>query len=121
MFHLKELRKKRGLSQSAVAGFLGISRQNYSFYENNQRDPNTETVKALAEFFGVSTDYLLGHKLPDNMECKDTKLQNLMISMEQLCKDAELQKLVTLYLKLPKNKKALVIALVSAMQEIKQN
>ena len=41
MLHLRELRLKKGLSQAAVARAMGISRQNYNFYESNKRDPDT--------------------------------------------------------------------------------
>ena len=57
---LKELREKRNLLQKEVAGELNILAQTYSRYENNLRDPNIEQLKRLAEYYNVSTDYLLG-------------------------------------------------------------
>lgn len=62
---LRELRMQRKLSQSAVAKQLNISRQSYNFYENNKRQPDLYLVKLLAQFFHVSTDYLLDHDLSD--------------------------------------------------------
>lgn len=100
MLHLKELRKKKGLSQAAVAHAMGISRQNYSFYESNQRDPDTAMVKALAEFYGVTTDYLLGRDEPET---------------KRLLNDPEVQEIANLYDKLPEEKKALVLAMARAM------
>lgn len=62
---LRELRAQRKLSQSAVAKQLNISRQSYNFYENNKRQPDLYLVKLLAQFFHVSTDYLLDHDLSE--------------------------------------------------------
>lgn len=59
MKKLKELRQKRGLSQEKVAQYLGVSKQAYSNYENGNRNLNNEFLLKLAEFFDVSTDYLL--------------------------------------------------------------
>ncbi|VBB05613.1 Hypothetical protein LUCI_0823 [Lucifera butyrica] len=57
---LKELREKSGLNQSQAAEKLGISRVNYNRYENGEREPDNATLSRLANFFGVTTDYLLG-------------------------------------------------------------
>ena len=59
MNHLKELRTAKKVSQQIVANYLGITRQAYSNYENGNRDPDNETLLKLAEYFDVSTDYLL--------------------------------------------------------------
>lgn len=58
---LLQLRKERGMSQVALAKILGCSQNMISQWENGTRDPNTQTLIKIAEFFGVSTDYLLGN------------------------------------------------------------
>lgn len=55
---LKTLRGKR--RQEDIASALGISRARYSHYENEIREPDNATLKLLAEYFEVTTDYLLG-------------------------------------------------------------
>lgn len=57
---LKELRKGRKLSQKEVAAELGLSLSGYQNYEYQQRDPKLELLCDIADFFNVSTDYLLG-------------------------------------------------------------
>jgi transcriptional regulator with XRE-family HTH domain len=57
---LKELRSQKKKTQKEIAAFLGITRQGYGNYENGVTEPDTETIQKLADFFGVSTDYLLG-------------------------------------------------------------
>lgn len=54
------LRKEKGLTQSELANRIGISRSALSLYEIEKREPDTGTLLELANYFGVSTDYLLG-------------------------------------------------------------
>lgn len=56
---LKELRKHAGKTQLEVANALGISRQAYSNYESEAREPDYETLLRIADYFEVSTDYIL--------------------------------------------------------------
>ena len=57
---LKEIRKSKGITQKAVAEFLKIKETSYQHYEYGKREPNHETTIKLADYFNVSTDYLLG-------------------------------------------------------------
>lgn len=57
---LKELRKEKGLSQIAVQMQTGIEQALISKYENCDRVPPTETLMQLADFYGVSMDYIMG-------------------------------------------------------------
>ncbi len=53
------LRKGRGLSQEQLADVLGVSRQAVSKWEAEQSMPDIDKIVAVADFFGVTTDYLL--------------------------------------------------------------
>lgn len=57
---LKELRKEKGLSQIAVQMQTGIEQALISKYENGERVLPTETLMQLADFYGVSMDYIMG-------------------------------------------------------------
>lgn len=57
---LRELREDRDLKQSDVAALLGTSQQCYSKYETGKYEMPVRYVTALADFYGVSVDYLLG-------------------------------------------------------------
>lgn len=50
----------KGVTQKAMAEYLGITEQAYQKYEYAMREPNHETTVKLADYFDVSTDYLLG-------------------------------------------------------------
>lgn len=58
---LKELRMRKGLTQKGVAEALNIARNTYNQYETGKRAPDIETLCRIANFFGVSVDYLVGH------------------------------------------------------------
>jgi len=57
---LRNLRKKRNLTQQYMADFLNISQAAYARYEKGDRQPSIEMLIELAEFFNVSLDILTG-------------------------------------------------------------
>lgn len=57
---LKELRLEKKLSKQQLAKEIGVSDVAISRWENNKRVPNIINLYALAEFFNVSSDYLIG-------------------------------------------------------------
>ena len=60
-----DLRKKRGLSQEELAITLGVSRQAVSKWETDESTPDTAKIVALAEYFHVTTDWLLRDIAPE--------------------------------------------------------
>lgn len=56
---LKELRKTKGVPQHEIAAALGISRSTYTKYETGEIGVTTEMLQGIADYYGVSTDYLL--------------------------------------------------------------
>jgi transcriptional regulator with XRE-family HTH domain len=56
---LKELRESRNLSQSKLATDLGVNRGTYAHYEIDKRRPDYETLIKIADYYNVTTDYLL--------------------------------------------------------------
>lgn len=57
---LKQLRIKNRLKQQELANMFGLSSGTISFYESEQRKPDIDFIVAVAKYFDVSTDYLLG-------------------------------------------------------------
>ncbi|WP_339314693.1 helix-turn-helix transcriptional regulator [Paenibacillus sp. FSL M7-0896] len=57
---LSLLRKEKKLTQKELSQKLKMARTTYSGYENGSREPDNETLNKFAEFYNVSTDYLLG-------------------------------------------------------------
>lgn len=58
--NLKSARKSTGMTQKDVSTALNISPNTYKNYEQGLREPNGDTIVALANLFHVTTDYLLG-------------------------------------------------------------
>ncbi len=54
------LRKSRGLTQKQLAADAGLSEIGIKSYEGRRRKPAHDAIMSLADFFNVSTDYLLG-------------------------------------------------------------
>lgn len=59
-FRLKELRKKKNISQLKLAMDLNMNQNTISRYENLEREADYETLVKFADYFDVSLDYLLG-------------------------------------------------------------
>ena len=59
MEKLKELRKAKGISLEELGAYIGAAESTISLYENGKRQPDYETLLKLAEYFGVTVDYLL--------------------------------------------------------------
>lgn len=61
---LQKLREKRQISRYVLSELCGLSKNQIARYERGERAPTADALCALAEFFGVSVDYLL---------CRDTE------------------------------------------------
>ena len=61
-FHerLRTLRESRNIQVATMVELLGMTRRNYQRYEKGEVDPPSSNLVKLADYFGVSTDYLLG-------------------------------------------------------------
>ncbi len=57
---LRELRKERTLRQEQVAVALDISMSAYCNYEQGKREPTASVIIRMADYYDVTTDYLLG-------------------------------------------------------------
>ena len=60
MFRLKELRKKKHISQIKLAIDLDMNQNSISRYETGAHEADYKTLIAIADYFNVSIDYLLG-------------------------------------------------------------
>ncbi len=56
---LKEIRKKRGISQLKLAMDLNMNQNTVSRYETGEREPGINELIKIADYFNISVDYLL--------------------------------------------------------------
>lgn len=62
MIGLREIRKKKGLTQLKVAMDLNITREALSYYENGKRNPDLELLVTFSKYYNKSIDYLITGK-----------------------------------------------------------
>lgn len=63
---LKYLRTRENLSQSELADKLGVAKSTISMYEVGKREPDFETLEAIADLFNVDMNFLLGKEGSEN-------------------------------------------------------
>ena len=72
---IRGLREDRDLKQSEIADVIGTTQQHYSKYETGEYELPIRALVLLAEYFGVSTDYLLGRVYrKDDLSALDRKV-----------------------------------------------
>ena len=57
---IRDMREDRDLTQAQVGAAVGVSQRTYAYYESGQRMLPPQVLCALADFYQVSVDYLLG-------------------------------------------------------------
>lgn len=67
---LKELRQRNNYTVAQLCDLLSMSTNTYAKYEREERDVSTNTLNRFADFYGVTTDYLLGRETgePDTID-----------------------------------------------------
>lgn len=145
---LKYLRDLKKLTQKEVANSIGVTTSAYGFYEQGKRTPSPELIVKLAEYFNVTTDYLLGYtktsysvnanilEVP-SIICEDNSnydiieksknnkeefTNNLDIFLDSLDIDEEVKYMAKLYVKLDKeDKKAIKRMMENAYNQLKED
>ncbi len=89
---LTKIREEHGLNKKEAALALNMPYSTYLSYENNEREPNSETLIQIAKYFDVSIDYLLGiskvKTVDENVKnaCRVTGLtENAIKSLQNFC------------------------------------
>ena len=93
---LKEVRKRFGLSQEALASILNVSRQAVTKWENDDGMPDISNLQELSKVFGLTVDYLVNNddNLPALSICKvldndkyGNKLMSYKVILDEFFKD----------------------------------
>lgn len=104
---LLDMRKHRKKSQADVAGYLGLTIAAYQNYENGRREAGYDVLVKLADFYGVTTDYLLGREQIEDPIVQLTKRT-----------DVSFDELEEQYAKMPEEIQAIVISLMKALHKL---
>ena len=90
---IKVLREGKNVSQKELAQAIGVSDVMISLYEQGKKYPSLSTIVRIAEYFNVSTDYLLGIKtsanddIPENIKAVARNLMELSEEKRKLAID----------------------------------
>ncbi len=71
---LRELRKEKKVSQEEIGKLCGVAKNTVSNWENNINKPDIDLVLKLAQYFNVTTDYLLGFTQDDLDKIKQLEI-----------------------------------------------
>lgn len=95
---LKKLREEKERSQKDIADYLGISASAYGFYEQGQREPDIEKLAKLADYFGVSIDYLFGRVTNEELSIyhKDGMVSKGLNAIYEIPDETERKSLINL-------------------------
>lgn len=104
---LKKEREKKGLTKKQVAAGIGVTERAYITYEYGDRDVSTDVLVKLADFYGVTTDYLLGREQIEDPIVQLTKRT-----------DVSFDELEEQYAKMPEEIQAIVISLMKALHKL---
>ena len=86
---MRQLMEKKGTTQNELADYLQKTRQAVSYYCDGSSSPDWETIAKIADFFNVSTDYLLGRTAdPTRQPCAADDLGLTAAAVEYIRKYA---------------------------------
>ncbi|MGQ7776802.1 helix-turn-helix domain-containing protein [Bacillus sp. WC2507] len=71
---IRDLRKQKGITQKELAQSLQLSESTIGMYERNERQPDYNTLIRIADYFKVSTDFLLGRAFDAEGKRNDSEL-----------------------------------------------
>lgn len=89
MNRIRDLREDMDLRQIDVANAIGIEQKTLSNYETGKTNPDSFAIIKLADFFGVSTDYLLGRTNNNTIDANDIvkKIDKLQDELTEISND----------------------------------
>lgn len=85
---LRKLRKQKKLNQTSLAEAVGMSQATVAAWENGTRKPDVETISFLADYFGVTVDYLMGREespkeAPTPRDERRAQMEEILLRMPQ--------------------------------------
>ena len=109
MNNIREIRKKRGITQKQLADALGVTESAVSHWEKDRRDPDLTTLAQIGEILECSVDALLGRD--------GTNVDELSEYLTAIINSPERRQLLDLTMWMPKDKLQKLIKLVEVWNE----
>lgn len=115
---IKQLRKKKGISQSELAEVIGVKNNTVSTWERGTRKPDFEALNLLSDFFEVSFEYILGNSDKEEARVKPTEEELDRLALSALAD--ELYDNVKKYCRLSTKSQQMIDALINATYQMER-
>ena len=109
---IKQLRKKKGISQSELAALIGVKNNTVSTWERGTRKPDFEALDLLSDYFEVSFEYILGNS--DKEEARVKPTQKELDTLALLSIADEIKEITEKYSRLSDKSQKMIDALINA-------
>ena len=110
---IKQLRKKKGVSQSQLAEAIGVKNNTVSTWERGTRKPDFDALQLLSNYFEVSFEYLLGSS--DKEEARVKPSQGVLDSCALSAKADEIKESTELLCRLSDKSRKIVEELIASI------
>ncbi|MED1565773.1 helix-turn-helix transcriptional regulator [Bacillus paramycoides] len=89
---IKDLRKNNKITQEQLGNAIGVSKMAISYFEKGKKSPGRESLEKIADYFDVTTDYLLGRSEDPELNEEENKIvteegKNILALIESLPED----------------------------------
>ncbi|KEK24736.1 helix-turn-helix domain-containing protein [Bacillus gaemokensis] len=89
---IKKLRKEKNITQEQLGNVIGVSKMAISYFEKGKKAPGRETLEKIADYFNITTDYLLGRSDDPELNEHESKIvteegNNILKLIETLPKE----------------------------------
>lgn len=111
----EELCNSRGVTPYKVSKETKIASSTFSDWKNGKSKPKSEKLQKIADFFGVSVDYLINGKEPAVENMYDEEFAHLVGKIRN---DSELSKALLKYFELSEVKKKHVVETINLLSEV---
>ena len=116
---IKQLRKKKGVSQAELAELIGVKTNTVSTWERGTRKPDFEALNLLSNYFEVSFEYILGSS--DKEEARVVPTQDELDELALSALADELYDNVKKYCMLSNKSQKMIDALISATYQMEKS
>ena len=113
---IKQLRKKKGISQSELAALIGVKNNTVSTWVRGTRKPDFEALDLLSDYFEVSFEYILGSSDKEEARVKPTQKELDTLALSSIAD--EIKEITEKYSRLSDKSQKMIDALINATYQL---
>ena len=115
---IKQLRKKKGVSQAELAEQIGVKTNTVSTWERGTRKPDFEALDLLSDYFEVSFEYILGSSNKEEARVKPTQKELDTLALSSIAD--EIKEITEKYSRLSDKSQKMIDALINATYHLEK-